>query len=220
MKKKLIILLIVSYGLFLFFPKSPVKYSLTSVFKMSDEPVAITRGTFGSVLTVNISFGDKEIEEWIGELKKPYPLLFVDANWASRYPNTVRFINEKKIPVGLLGEKGVHYEEDAALLVTQLEQFERFFGVKPLWFRTADEVFPHFLHTLLWEVELNALGSSVQWKGGELPIEKEGDIISVPHHREERVSLVELDKLKESRKFQTIEDNLFGTKVKMKKIPE
>lgn len=220
MKKKLIFLLIVSYGLFLFFPQSPVKYSLTSVFKMSDEPVAITRGTFGSVLTVNISFGDKEIEQWISELKKPYPLLFVDSQWASRYPDTVRLINDKKIPVGMLGENGAHYESDATFLVTEIEQFERLFGLKPLWFRTADEVFPHFLHTLLWEVELNALGSSVQWKGGELPAEQEGDIISVPHHREQRASLVELEKLRASRNFQTVEDTIFGTTVKMKKIPE
>jgi len=191
-----------------------------SVFRVTEEPVAITRGTFGSVLTVNISFGDDEVKEWIQELKQPYPLLLIDMEWAGRFPETIRLINEKNIPTGLLGKNSTAYEQDATLLITQIGQFESFFGIKPLWFRTADEVFPPFLHTLLWEAELNALGSSFIWKGGEIPAATEGEIISIQQYRKNRVNFIELNKLIKSRELQTIEDVLFGATVKMKKIPK
>lgn len=220
MRKKLFFFLFLGCGLFLLFPPSAPKNSLLTVFRVTEEPVAITRGAFGSVLTVNISFGDAQVEEWIQELKKPYPLLFVDTEWASRFPETVRLINEKNIPVGLLGKNGEAYEQDAALLVTELEQFKITFGTDPLWFRTLDEVFPTSLHMLLWEVELNPLGSSFIWKGGAIPSFTEGEIISVPHHRTNRVNFIELKKLAENRDFQTIEDVLFGSTVKTKKIPK
>lgn len=219
MPKKLAVLIILSCAAFLLFPPFPKHHPLTSVFRITDDPIAITHGSYGSALTVNISFGDAEVENWLKDLKQPYPLLFIDVDWAKRFPESVRIINEKNIPVGLLGHNGESYEEDAKLLVDQLAQFEKFFETKPLWFRTADETFPHFLHKILWEAEVNALGSSSVWQGDSIPPVMEGEIISVPHHRENRVQLQALQKLMESREFKPVEDVLFGTSVKMKKIP-
>ena len=218
MYKKLFIIFLMSLGLILLFPPLPEKALFTSVFRVTEKPVAITRGTFGSALTINISFGDDDIALWVQELKKPYPLLFVDMDWASRYPETVRLINEKNIPTGLLGSNGVTYEEDTTLLLNQIESFEKFFGVKPLWFRTADEIFPFFLHSMLIEAEINALGSSFKWQGGDIPPMTDGEIISVPHHRASRVQLIELKRLFDSRDFHSIEDVIFGTTVSTKKI--
>jgi hypothetical protein len=76
------------------------------------------------------------------------------------------------------------------------------------------------LHSMLWEAEINALGSSVSWNGGDLPSITKGEIISVPHHRENRIDLAELKKLTKDRAFISVEAMLFGTKVKAKKIPE
>ena len=106
MHKKLLIIFLMCFGLILLFPPSPEKASFTSVFRVTEKPVAITRGTYGSALTVNISFGDDEVMQWIQELEKPYPLLFIDMDWAGRYPETIRIINDKNIPTGLLGDKG------------------------------------------------------------------------------------------------------------------
>ncbi|MEK3936887.1 hypothetical protein MKY41_16405 [Sporosarcina sp. FSL W7-1349] len=206
--------------LFLFLPPSLESGTLTSVFRVTDQPAAIVRGTSGSALTVNISFGDVEVENWIKELQAPYPLLMVDMDWTDRFPETVRQINEKNIPVGLLGDSGTAYEESPELLASQLKRFEKTFGVKPLWFRTIDERFPQSLQKQLWEAEVNALGSSFIWTGGAVPPPKEGEIISVPHHRHERVKLDTLDPLYKGRTFLPMEDVLFGTTVKTKKIPE
>lgn len=220
MRKKFIILFIIGCGVILLFPPLPEKSSLISVFRVTKEPVAITRGTYGSALTVNISFGDDEVEQWIQTLEQPYPLLLLDLDWAERFPETTRLIIEKNIPTGLLGLEGNSYEADGSLLIEQVEQFERLFEKKPLWFRTIDEVFPPFLHTLLWEAEINALSSSVIWTGGEIPPVIEGEIISIPHHRKERLYLPELKRLTESRDFQTIEEVLFGPIGKTKKLPK
>ena len=99
-----------------YFPRYLKKCSFTSVFRVTEEPAAITRGTYGSALTVNISFGDDEVEQWIQELKKPYPLLLIDMEWAERFPETVRLINEKNIPVGLLGDEGHAYEQNTRII--------------------------------------------------------------------------------------------------------
>jgi len=220
MYKKIIIALIVSCGLFLLFPPFPKNYSLTSVFRVTEEPAAITHGTYGSALTVNISFGDDEVLNWISELKKPYPTLFIDMDWAERFPETIRIMKDKNIPTALLGQDSLAYENDAKLLVQQIERYEMTFGGKPLWFRTQDETFSQFLHELLWESEINAMGSSFIWTGGEIPPETKGEIISIPHHREQRINLAEINRLYESRDFQSIEDVIFGIQGKLKKIPE
>ncbi|AOV06560.1 hypothetical protein [Sporosarcina ureilytica] len=219
MRKKLLILFIVGCGFFLVFPPLPEKLSLISVFRVTEEPVAIVRGTNGSALTINISFGDDEVKEWIETLEKPYPLLLIDNDWAERFPETIQLIQKKKIPTGLLGHKGEAYEFDAKLLVNQAEKYEILFEEKPLWFRTIDENFPHFLHKVLWEAEINALGSTVTWSGGEIPPVTEGEIISVSHHRNDRIYLPELKQLTESRDFKTLDEVLFGPVGKMKKIP-
>ena len=220
MHKKLFIIFLMSFGLILLFPPLPEKASFTSVFRVTDKPVAITRGTHGSALTVNISFGNEDVKKWIQELGKPYPILFVDMDWAERYPEIIQLINDKNISTGLLGANGATYEQDATLLLTQLDQYETLFEMKPLWFRTADEEFPFYLRSILVEVEVNALSSSFRWQGGDIPPMTEGEIISVPHHRGNRVSLIEIKRLFESREFQSVEDVIFGTTVNMKKIPE
>lgn len=220
MRKKYVMIAIICSGLFLFFTPLPEQASLTSVFRVTEEPAVITRGTNGSALTVNLSFGDLEVEQWIRELNTPYPFLFVDVDWANRFPETIKLINEKNIPVGLLGHAGNDYDQNTGLFIGQLEQFQALFGTKPLWFRTADEVFPHSLQMMLWEAEVNALGSSVSWKGADPPPVAPGEIISVPHIREERTDLTTLHKLYDSRTFQPLEDVLFNTAVKTKKIPK
>ena len=212
MRLKYIIIFMICCVLFVLSPPFPNQNPLTAVFRVTEEPAVIVRGTSGSALTVNISFGDVEVEQWIQELSKPYPLLFVDMEWAERFPETVRLISEKNIPVGLLGHEGKDYEQNIPLFIDQVQRFEILFGKKPLWFRTMDEIFPQSLHMALWEAEVNALGSSVVWKGGNPPPVLEGEILSVPHHRSNRIELAELKRLADTRTFITMEDMLFQTK--------
>ncbi|KXH80838.1 hypothetical protein [Sporosarcina sp. HYO08] len=219
-KKRYAIIIILSFGIFLLLPQFPEKESLISVFRATDEPAVIVRGTSGSALTVNISFGDQEVESWIQDLNPPYPFLFIDVDWAKRFPETVKMINKKNIPVGLLGTSGADYEQNPTLITEQLKQFESFFDSKPLWFRTMDEVFPQTLRQTLWKEEVNALGSTIHWNGGAIPPVKEGEIISVSHHRSDRTPLTDIKQLYGERTFKPLEDVLFSTTVKTKKIPK
>lgn len=219
MKKKYSMIVFFFLGIFILFPPLPNQMSLVSVFRVTEDPAVILRGTSNSALTVNISFGDSEVVEWLHKLKSPYPLLFVDMEWASRFPETVELIKEKNIPVALLGHDGNSYEKNISLFIGQIERFEMLFGSKPLWFRTLDERFPYSLQTVLWDTEVNALGSSITWLGGEPPTFSEGEIISVPHHRTQRVNFAEMERLNDGRTFASVEDVLFGTTTKFKKIP-
>ncbi|MET3574419.1 hypothetical protein ACFFIY_13095 [Bhargavaea ullalensis] len=195
------------------------KGPLVPVFRITAEPDVLVKGSQGAALTVDVSFGDSEIREWVAGLSEPYPLLFVDPDWLGRSPDIVELIVEKNIPVGLLGAEGERYEKDPKLLDEGIRSFESHFGRKPLYFRTADEQFPDELKKRLFEQEINALGSTRRWEGGKIPKEKSGEILSVPHHREHRISAEEIGRLQASRKFMTIEDVLFGMEVRQKSIP-
>lgn len=219
LRKGILFILISCTLLFLFF-LLPKKNTLTSVFLVTEKPAAIVRGTSGSALTINISFGDEPIKEWIGTLEKPYPLLFVDLEWAERFPETTLLIKNKKIPIGLLGNEGKLYESDEHLFKQQIKKYEKIFDEKPLWFRTSDETFPDTLHTLLLKEKINALGSSFNWSGGEIPPMTEGEIIAVSYHQKSKINLLDLKKLTDQRDFKTVEEVLFGPVGKTKKIPK
>lgn len=201
-------------------PSSITAPQILNVFKLTEEPDVVVRGTTGSALTLDISFGDAALEKWIAELQAPYPLLLVDTAWAMRFADSAELIRKKNIPVALLGKEGAAYEEDSSLFNKQLEEFTILFGKKPLWFRTSDEVFPKPLQDALWKHEINALGSTLRWKGGKLPPHKEGEILAAALERKGTATLDDVDRLLDSREFQSVEDVLFATDVKTKKIPE
>ena len=221
MIKKLFLLCLLTAGFLIFIPQlAKPSSTLMTVFRLTEHPAVIVKGTHGSALTVNISFGDTEVEELLEQLTKPYPLLFVDPEWASRFPHLAQLITERSLPIALLGHAGHDYEQDPALLAKQLLAFEELFDRRPLWFRTTDEEFPPALLQELSEAEVNALGSTVQWKGGDLAKASEGEIIAVTHDRHEKISRDALRRLIASRTFQSVEDLLFRPDVKTKKIPQ
>ncbi|WP_303970436.1 hypothetical protein [Sporosarcina ureae] len=194
--------------------------TLKTVFRLTEQPAVIVKGTQGSALTINISFGEKEVEELLKHLSQPYPLLFIDSDWASRFPHLTEQINQRSLPIALLGTEGQHYESDPNLLSKQLQTFEELFNTRPLWFRTTDEEFPLALLQQLSKAEINALGSTVQWSGGTLPKASQGEIITVSYDRHEQVASADIQRLMASRTFQSVEDLLFRSTVKTKKIPQ
>lgn len=203
-----------------FLPPRMAAPKFIQVFHITTEPDVIVKGTYGASLTIDLSFGDQPVEEWIAELEAPYPLLLIDPAWTARFPESAKLIRDKNIPTALLGAQGASYEERPGLFSEQLAQYKEIFGSTPLWFRTQDEYFPKELRDLLWKEEINALGSSVRWEGGKLPNVKDGDIIAVPLDDKQRVSLKEIEELRKSRSFLSVEDVLFAASVKTRKIPE
>lgn len=206
--------------LFLSFISVPEKNTVTSVFRITEKPTAIVRGTSGSALTINLSFGDEPVKEWIDALEKPYPLIFVDVEWAERFPETIQLIKKKKISTGLLGSNGKNYENDDILLKKQMSMYQNIFEEKPLWFRTSDEIFPESLHFFLWEDKINALGSTFTWSGGKVPPMTEGEIIAVSFHQKNKIDFSDMKRLIDHRDFKSIEEVLFGPMGKTKKIPK
>lgn len=214
------LLAIIIFSLAAFFISLPTKDTVVSIFRATEEPAAIIRGTNGSALTVNISFGDELIQDWLQKLQKPYPLLFISVEWAERFPEMIDLIQEKKIPTGLLGDEGKAYESDSHLLQKQLTIYKNVFNEIPMWFRTKDEVFPNALHLLLWDEKINAIGATFNWDGGEIPEMTEGEIIAISFHKGEMIDLADLQKLRDGRDFKTLEEVLFGPIGKAKKIPK
>ncbi len=172
-------------------------------------------------LTVDLSFGREDVDEWITKLEKPYPLLFLDADWIKRSPLIVKKIKEKNIPVGLLGQKSTQYEdeENPDLLKKEIELFQSAFGVVPLWYRTRDYTFPEPLKKQIWDSQINMVSSSIKWTTGSPPSIQKGDIVSVALHQKTRVSLKELTVFQKAHPFVSIEETLFGYQTQTKTFP-
>lgn len=216
MKKRVFIALISLFTILFFIQQ---KEDWTSVFRITEQPDVLIKGNNGMTLTVDLSFGREDVDEWITNLEKPYPLLFLDADWIERSPLIVKKIKEKKIPVGLLGSDGVDYEESPQLLEEEISKFQSSFGTVPLWYRTHDDTFPELLKNKVWENQMNMVSSSVKWSTGSAPSVHKGDIVSVALHKETRIELEKLTDFQKAHSFVSIEETLFGYKTETKTFP-
>lgn len=216
MKIRILITLI---SLFILVFSIQQKEHWTSVFRVTEQPDVLMKGNHGITLTVDLSFGREDVDEWITQLEKPYPLLFLDADWIERSPLIVKKIKEKKIPVGLLGKNSKHYEETPSLITEEVERFESAFGVTPLWYRTQDHVFPDALKTLVWDYQMNMVSASVNWTTGPAPSVHKGDIVSASLHQETRIDINKLKTFQKAHPFVSIEETLFGYQTQTKTFP-
>jgi len=216
MKKRIFITLFIVFVFLLFIQQ---KEQWTSVFRVTDQPDVLMKGNHGVTLTVDLSFGREDVDEWITKLEKPYPLLFLDAQWIKRSPLIVKKIKEKNIPVGLLGQESKNYEENLDLLKTEIEIFQSEFGVVPLWYRTKDHSFPEPLKQQVWDSKINMVSSSINWTTGNPPTIQKGDIVSAALHKKTRVVFKELNAFQKAHPFVSIEETLFGYKTQTKTFP-
>lgn len=216
--KGLLVGLLIVLGLFLF--DVPKNYSsLLPVFQLTEKPSVISKGSYGTTVTVDLTFGKDDIQKFVTNLQAPYPHFFISIEWIERSEDIIEVMQEKNIPISLLGKNGVTYIENPALFEKEVRRFEQVIGEKPLWFRTSDYEFPVELQKKSWEQEVNLLSSSKYWDN-KIPKLEKGDILTVPLQQEERVDIQQLIKLLQSKEFITIEQNIFGLKVKTKTYPE
>ncbi|HSO58182.1 MAG TPA: hypothetical protein VLQ66_08100 [Paenisporosarcina sp.] len=216
MKKRILITFIIMVTFLMFIQQ---KDSWTSVFRVTEQPDVLMKGNHGVTLTVDLSFGREDVDEWITKLEKPYPLLFLDADWIKRSPLIVKKIKEKNIPVGLLGQEGKNYEGNLDLLKKEIEIFQSEFGVVPLWYRTKDHSFPEPLKQQVWDSKINMVSSSINWTTGNPPSIQKGDIVSAALHKKTRVVFKELNAFQKAHPFVSIEETLFGYKTQTKTFP-
>lgn len=214
--KRILIAFIIVFIFFLFIQQ---KEPWTSVFRVTEQPDILMKGNQGMTLTVNLSFGREDVDEWITKLEKPYPLLFLDADWIERSPLIVKKIKDKKIPVGLLGKESKFYEKSPELIEDEIKRFQTAFGVAPLWYRTQDHTFPESLKKQVWDSQMNMVSASVIWKTGVAPSIQKGDIVSVALNQETRVVFKELNAFQKAHPFVSIEETLFGYTTQTKTSP-
>lgn len=216
LKIRVFITLIILLLVFLFIQP---KGQWVPVFRVTDQPDVLMSGNHGMTLTVDLSFGREDVDEWISKLEEPYPLLFLDSDWIERSPLIVKMIKEKKIPVGLLGKNSKQYEDSPDLLGKEIKLFQTSFDTVPLWYRTQDHSFPEELKKQVWDFQMNMVSASVNWTTGSAPSIKKGDIVSAALHHETRVSMKELQAFQKAHPFVSIEETLFGYKTQSKTSP-
>ena len=216
--KALLVGLLIVLGLVVF--NVPKNFSsLLPVFQLTEKPTIISKGSYGNTITIDLTFGKNDIEKFANDLQAPYPHFFISIEWIQRSEEIIEVMKEKNIPISLLGKSGLTYIENPTLFEQEVKQFEDAIGEKPLWFRTIDYEFPIELQKKAWEQEVNLLSSSKYWSNTVPSLEK-GDILSIPLHQEERVDIQQLAKFVQSTETITIEQNIFGLKVKTKTYPE
>lgn len=217
--KKLAVLvgLVIVLGLVLFnVPKQMP--SLLPVFQLTEKPAVISKGSYGNTITIDLTFGRDDVEKFVTELQAPYPHFFISIEWIERSEEIIEVMKDKNIPISLLGKNGSTYIENPTLFKKEVKQFEQVIGEKPLWFRTIDYEFPIELQKDAWGQEVNLLSSSKYWSN-KVPSFEKGDILSIPLHQNERIDIAQLIKIVQSTEMITIEQNIFGLKVKTKTFP-
>jgi len=217
--KKLAVLvgLVIVLGLVLFnVPKQMP--SLLPVFQLTEKPAVISKGSYGNTITIDLTFGRDDVEKFVTELQAPYPHFFISIEWIERSEEIIEVMKDKNIPISLLGRNGSTYIENPTLFKKEVKQFEQLIGEKPLWFRTIDYEFPIELQKDAWGQEVNLLSSSKYWSN-KVPSFEKGDILSIPLHQNERIDIQQLTKIVQSTEMITIEQNIFGLKVKTKTFP-
>ncbi|MFG3614026.1 hypothetical protein [Rummeliibacillus stabekisii] len=198
----------------------PTKNNLLSVFRLTDEPNVILKGTYGKALTIDLSYADEEFIKWLNETKSPYPLLMVDPALLERSKTLVKVIKSKNIPVGLLGKSSEIYEENPSQLEQDIELFNTIMKQPPLWFRTKDYIFLPNVSNALWKQKINMLAASKMVTNSKEIKVSNGDIIAIPYHQEERITIKNLERLIESNQFGQIEEVIFGYSATTKKYPK
>lgn len=212
------VLFTLTLSLFIAFFVFPQKESFVSVFKMSNQPLVISKGNYGQSLIVEITFSHDGLYEWLTTLKQPYPLLMLDADWIERSPKYVDLIKEKNIPTGLLGQSGI-MEDSTELFLKDVAIYEKHFKHKPLWYTTADYEFSTELQQTVYNEEINLLSPSMIYSKENDYQAQKGSIISIPLHEHNNPNFDEYSKLLETQKFLSIEENIFGYTMKTRKMP-
>lgn len=216
MIRKLLVTLVLA--LLLIFFIYPQKNSIISVFRMTDEPLVISKGHYGQSLIVEISFSHDGLLEWLKSLNKPYPLLMLDADWINRSPEIVELIKERNIPTGLLGGNG---DKDYSIkkLNKELAVYEKHFNNKPLWFMTSDFEFPSELKQAVFNEQINLVSPSFIYTKGDNYQKSKGAIVSYQLSEQTKPNFKDLTKFMETQKFIPIEENIFGYSIKTRKMP-
>lgn len=215
MIRKLLITIIAVF--IVMFLLSTQKSSVISVFRMTEEPIVISKGNYGQSIIVEISFTHEELNTWLQQLNKPYPLLMLDDSWIERSPQTIEIIKKKNIPTGLLGDsgkKGYSIER----FKKEVSVYEEYFDQKPLWFMTSDYEFPSELMQEAFKEQINLITPTQVYSDDGFNLEK-GTIISIPLHEHSKPDFQKLLNFYNNHQFMSIEENIFGYTIKSKKMP-
>lgn len=214
-RKILITLALMLLLAFFFYPQ---KDSIISVFRMTDEPLVISKGHYGQSLIVEISFSHDGLYEWLQLIKQPFPLLMLDADWIERSPEFVELIKKRNIPTGLLGGNG---KEGYSIKAFNQEMaiYQKHFNNKPLWFMTSDYEFPPNLQKVAFNEQINLLSPTFIYDQSKDYAKSDGAIVSLPLHEKSSPSFKDLSKFINNEKFISIEENIFGYTIKTKKLP-
>lgn len=196
----------------------PQKESFVSVFKITDEPLVISKGNYGQSLVIEVTFSHDGLYEWLSTLKQPYPLLMLDADWIERSSKYVDLIKEKNINTGLLGPSGA-INSSTEMFLKDVAIYEKHFKKKPLWYMTADYEYPTELKQTVFNEEINLLSPSYIYTKDANYQQLKGAIISLPLHEHTSPNFEEYTKFMETQKFIPIEENIFGYTMKTKKMP-
>ena len=214
MFKALVSLVLCLFLIFFYFDE---KNSILPVFQLTDTPSIIIKGQFGSSLIIELSYSHEGLEDWLTDLREPYPLFLVESDWLLRSPELVKLLIERNIRVGLLGSPSDQYTDDE-LLKKQLAIFEKSFYRKPLWFATADYIMDESMQTTLHQLEINLIAPTQSFPIEESQMD-DGTFVSIPLHRDEVVSFDEINEFMKKHSFISVEQNIFGHEISTKRLP-
>lgn len=190
----------------------PKSDKVISVFKISNEPIVISKGNYGESIIIELSFSHEGLEDWIQHLDKPYPLFMLEADWIERSPEIIRQLQKNNIPTGLYGKSEYSFKQELSI-------YEKHFKSKPLWYMTSNYEYSEELKKAALRENVNLLSPTFIYSEKETPLKTKGAIIAIPLHESSTPNFSSISKFIDSREFISIEENIFGFTMKSKKLP-
>lgn len=212
MRRSIILFFICLFFLF-FITKKPVELP---VFLLNSTPTVIANGQFHNAFILAISFEHESLIEFIESNDKPITYL-VTVKLLNRSPNLSKTLHPASYQVGLLGETSEAYEQDTKLLQRELDNFEKIFHMKPMYFMTADSKYPKELLKQLATAEINAIApTKLNSFNTKL---KEGQHVYIDINEGSTVSFSKMAHFLNSSTFTSIEETIFNSSISTSSAP-
>lgn len=207
--KKVLILLVLSIICWLII--SPLNTSKIPVFLMTEENEVITKGYYGSVFIVEITFEQSSLSSFIEDPVNAQTLFLLDKDFISRAPHITKLLIEHNRQVGLLLYEVTDLESALQLYIDTFKK-------QPLWVRLISEDTEQ-LQRLAFSHQLNVLAPTMTL-GQSFPktVEK-GSFVSLLMDEQQELKTDALLTWMKTQSFISIEESLFGYKASSEKKP-
>ncbi len=188
------------------------KDSKLPVFLVTEEPETLTKGHFGSVFIVELTFEHKDLMTFIQHPINKNTLFLMDIDFIERADHVIDMLQQHQRQFGLLVSAPEQFSAELATYQKILKQ-------QPLWLMLKSGQYDTSLRNKAFAAQVNVISPSfVLEQPYPKQIEK-GSFVSLRLSEDDELQVEPLVQWMKTQSFVSIEESLFGFTTRNKKSP-